>query len=72
MIWPILEARAEIQKYFRSFFGSNENFNFAFEINWPLVAPLKVLNASIDLKWIVIYVDSHLKQTILETLTANF
>ena len=23
-IWPILEARAEIQKYFRSFFGSNE------------------------------------------------
>ena len=26
----ILEARAEIQKYFRSVFGSNE---FAFEIN---------------------------------------
>ena len=25
MIWPILEARAEIQKYFRSFFGSNED-----------------------------------------------
>ena len=25
MIWPILEARAEIEKYFRSFFGSKEN-----------------------------------------------
>ena len=25
MIWPILEARAEIQKYFCSFFGSNED-----------------------------------------------
>ena len=25
-----LEARAEIQKYFRSFFGSNENFNICF------------------------------------------
>ena len=25
--------RAEIEKYFRSFFGSNENVEFAFEIN---------------------------------------
>ena len=24
LIWPILESRAEIQKYFRLFFGSNE------------------------------------------------
>ena len=30
MIWPILEARAETQKYFRSFFGSNENFKICF------------------------------------------
>ena len=30
MIWPILEARAEIQKYFGSFFGSNENFKICF------------------------------------------
>ena len=30
MIWPILEARAEIQKYFRSFFRSNENFKICF------------------------------------------
>jgi hypothetical protein len=29
----VFEARAEIQKYFRWFFGSNENFKFAFEIN---------------------------------------
>ena len=34
MIWPILEARAEIQKYFRSFFGSNENFKICF---WDLL-----------------------------------
>ena len=33
LIRPLLEARAEIEKYFRSFFGSNENYNFAFEIN---------------------------------------
>ena len=26
----------EIEKYFLSIFGSNENFKFAFEINWPL------------------------------------
>ena len=25
MIWSILEARAEIQKYFLSFLGSNED-----------------------------------------------
>ena len=30
MIWPILEARAEIQKYFRLFFGSNENSKICF------------------------------------------
>ena len=30
MIWPILEARAEIQKYFRSLFGSNEDIQKSF------------------------------------------
>ena len=30
MIWPILEARAEIQKYFCSFFGSNEEIQESF------------------------------------------
>ena len=30
MIWPILEARAEMQKYFRSFFGAIENFKICF------------------------------------------
>ena len=30
MIWPILEAKAEIQKYFRSFFGSNEDIQMSF------------------------------------------
>ena len=30
MIRPILEARAEIQKYFCSFFGSNEDIQKSF------------------------------------------
>ena len=30
LIRPPLEARAKIQKYFRSFFGSNENFKICF------------------------------------------
>ena len=30
MIWPILEARAGTLKYFRSVFGSNENFEICF------------------------------------------
>ena len=33
LIRPILEARADIQKYFCWLFGSNENLEFAFEIN---------------------------------------
>jgi hypothetical protein len=36
MIWPILEARAEIQKYFRWFLVQMKTSKFAFEINWPL------------------------------------
>ena len=35
MIWPILETRAGIQKYFRSFFGSNENIQKSFWNFWP-------------------------------------
>ena len=31
LISPLLEARAEIQKHFRSFFGSNENFRICFQ-----------------------------------------
>ena len=30
LIGPLLKARAEIQKYFRWFFGSNENFKICF------------------------------------------
>ena len=30
LIRPLLEARAEIQKYFHSIFGSNENFKICF------------------------------------------
>ena len=37
MIWPIWEARAEIQKYLCWFFGSNEKFiNCFHEIIWHL------------------------------------
>ena len=30
MIWPLFSGKAEIQKYFHSFFGSNENFKICF------------------------------------------
>ena len=33
LIRPLLEARADMQKYFCCFFGSNESLEFAFEIN---------------------------------------
>ena len=38
LIWPLLEARAEIQKYFRWFLVQMKSLEFAFEINWPLEA----------------------------------
>ena len=41
LIQPLLEARAEIQKYFRSFFGSNENFEICF---WDLLTFRNFLN----------------------------
>ena len=37
MIWPILEARAEIQKYFRSFLVQMKASKSHSEIIWPLV-----------------------------------
>ena len=37
MIWPILEARAEIEKYFCSFFVQMKTSKSAFEINWPII-----------------------------------
>ena len=36
LIWPLLEARAEIQKYFVGFLVQMKSLEFAFEINWPL------------------------------------
>ena len=36
LIRPLLEARAEIQKYFRWFLVQMKSLEFAFEINWPL------------------------------------
>ena len=36
LIWPLLEARAEIKKYFRWFLVQMKILEFAFEINWPL------------------------------------
>ena len=43
MIWPTLEAWAEIQKYFHSFFCSNENFKICFRDLCFLVDILKSL-----------------------------
>ena len=36
LIRSLLEARAEIQKYFRWFLVQMKSLEFAFEINWPL------------------------------------
>ena len=36
LIQPLLEARAEIQKYFCWFLVQMKSLEFAFEINWPL------------------------------------
>ena len=36
MMWPILEARAEIEKHFVRFLVQMKTSKFAFEINWPL------------------------------------
>ena len=44
LIRPLLEPRAEIQKDFRWFFGSNEKFTICFEINWPLMISKKSLD----------------------------
>ena len=38
MIWPILEARAEIEKYFRSFLVQMKTSKSHSENIWPLVA----------------------------------
>ena len=38
MIWPILEAKAEIQKYFCSFLVEIKTSKSHSEINWPLAA----------------------------------
>ena len=40
MIWPILEARAEIEEYFFvHILVQMKTSKFAFEINWPLAGP---------------------------------
>ena len=36
MIWHILEARAELQKYLSRFLVQMKTLKFASEINWPL------------------------------------
>ena len=45
MIWPILEARAEIELYFCSFFGSNENFKICF---WNQLTFRQQINSAPD------------------------
>ena len=39
LIRPLLEARAEIQKYFHWFLVQIKTLKFAFKINWPLIVP---------------------------------
>ena len=47
LIGPLLEARAEMQNYFRSFFGSNEKFRICF---WDLLTFSDPLLALKDVK----------------------
>ena len=42
LIRPLLENRAKIQKYFHSFFGSNENFKICFQDLLTFSEPSKV------------------------------
>ena len=51
LIHLILEARAEIQKYFRWFLVQMKSWEFAFEINWPLGCVKNFVKLSIEL-WI--------------------
>ena len=48
LIQPLLEARAEIQKYFRWFLVQMKSLEFAFEINWPLVVVQRAWVFSFD------------------------
>ena len=51
MTWPILEARAEIQKHFCSFFGSNEDIHKSFWNYLTFSMPLiKLFTATYILK----------------------
>ena len=43
LIGPLLEARAEVQKYFRWFLVQMKSLEFAFEINWPLARQIKTV-----------------------------
>ena len=47
MIWPILEASAEMQKYFRSYLVQIKTSKSHSEINWPLVYHLVSFGNSI-------------------------
>ena len=49
LIRPLIEARAEIQKCFRFFFGSNEDIQSHSEIIWPLDKISFVLAHCLDL-----------------------
>ena len=60
MIWPILEARTKIQKYFCSLFGSNEDIQKSFwnelTFRWSknvnfLVNSYKVENVNVAGRW---------------------
>ena len=48
MIWPILEARAEIQKYFRSFLGTNVDIQ---KSSWNYLTFSIVLRTIVILHW---------------------
>ena len=74
MIWPILEARAETQKYFCSFFEQMKTSKFAFEIYWPLATLLSFARAFSNAQaciFLFIY-QNYFKLPLGEILATNF
>ena len=63
MIWPILEARAEIEKYFHSFFGSNEDIQKSFwnylTVRFKKIRDIQILHrfSEIGIFYILFYAD---------------
>ena len=78
--WPIFEARAEIQKYFCSFVGANENFEKSFQNKLIFKWLLKILiRLSLDrerrkqmiLTYVTLAIHRHIGQVLIAKVHSN-